>query len=1671
MSVSPLSFVSTNSFRTVLMGKNLPPYSVPGFYRPQTGEVNYETQINVSNVIDSPGELINSDPFAQQLYPLNQYGPTGGYQLGITYNNLSQPVDSNQGEYNIIDTKLDIINEFYIDTASIVNEYIPIGGYSDMYEIGDLEPITRANQPYWEPPSFRPSSYTPYQILLSDNPSGTNGTLSNDSFIAKLGAIKLREALQARIDAEIFQNTFGTLNVQGLTDPFQASLIATGQQPLIYRNWQITRPENPLTSAADFLTRLTGSYWPVSPIPGDYFNENEIRGGIYQQVSNALNVTNQLTGGFLGPILNKFRNPSEIFLANTGNAQRSVLFRTLDLNKYQPGYNKNYGGILGVAQGAVNLAVSLINPDNDTVVSSYYVGSRNAEPSTITSPPNQVPVNSAGQQIQAPVYGPSELAILYEGNQNLLNFGLAGKTLRDGGGIDGQFVWVSPKYKGAAGYKATPGGGTGSLDEEYNLISSTYEKNESTNITFKENSILDQTQRLIESADNVSGISKLKHVGNAINQVSKVFNDGYKEMTKGSQVVSYKDFTTGAEKGIEYCRVFTKDTPYYTYADLQKTDGITVSGRRFTNSVFDNTYNLNIAPIKNPNSTNIIPNNDLGKGGYAKKYMFSIENLAWRTSSRPGYTYDELPVCEKGPNGGRVMWFPPYDLKFNDTSSASWTPTDFVGRPEPIYTYKSTTRAGSITWKIIVDNPSVLNLIVEEQLKGANNERINSILDSFFAGCVKYDIYELGKKFNRIKSKDLYLIQEKLNNPRLTPQEVKVVTKQIPKSDTTIKTNPETPQENPTPNYSEYEGRYEGLSFYFENDIPKPSQTNANFQPLYTAYLGLKNTYETTSASIFDETKPFCKKNETNKTYCSNNKRVGEFFTTVIEDNYNRFVKTEKNLILETYNLFKENLIDGVTIELVGSASALSNVEYNKKLSERRITAVKNFLKTTTAEGGVKLEEFFSKIKFIESAQGEISVAPKGKDNKFGDNVNCNQNITGGTGTVTNGGSQWYSVNAMACRRVSIKSIKVTPIPLLPEVTITPNPEETTITETFTPKKPAPERTIEQVEKEGISKIVLRNLLTECDYFSLIEKKDPMVYDSIKQKVKYFSPAFHSMTPEGLNSRITFLNQCVRPGETIPVIGTDGKPKYNDALNTSFGAPPVLVLRIGDFYHTKVIAESVAFSYEPLIYDMNPEGIGIQPMLVNVTMSIKFIGGHGLAKPVEQLQNALSFNYYANTEIYDERAVWTEDTSKLDKQILQSIIDSEKLVTKKDVDNKPQNNGGTTIGEIVTNIPVENGQTGEIAYLKIMDSLLDNTKNYMETTVNTMEKLVLQTNFGIMQLVSDERGCFKGSIRATESSVLLYGITKNATNRLDSLFQKVIDGINDDTNPLLAKVFEGRRDKFKPSDVASLKTNMINYVSGLKSQIDSTISTTLQDLTIQQQDFVQVIRKCDLIYLKTDGKILETGEPRIYNITETDMVSESSTYQPADTYIEFQEDFKTLQSCIEEFNNNILLTLDISDDGTSFYNEGDFKMANENNFTGLNNKYFFMIMSRIFNDKNKKEEFKKKIISGSLLEVKSPINLRKKFDDYVDDLAEQYSDELDNEEKKFKNLKKSKQYKDLIEGITEKMYPKGKYRKFDYTTVPDEEKIAQQTQEVINLYKTVNINTNENEWTNKIKFT
>ena len=1666
MAESSLSFASTESFRNSLMAKNLAPYSVQGVYTPPANQVNYETVLSVSNVIDSPGELITNDPYAQLLYPLNEYGPNGGYNLDINFNGPPLPIDSNKGEYNPNDTVLDLVNEFFIDAAYIQNRYGPPGSYNDLVIITDVENNNKIYQPYWEPPSFAPSSYSPYNILLSPNPIGSNGLLSQDSFIARFGASELNSLLKKRIDAELFQNTLGQINLQSLQDPFEVSMMLSGQQPLVYKNWKITVPENPVVAAADFLTRLAGAYWPVSLIPGDYFNDNN-ENSQTQQTSNALNTANQLTGGLLGPILNLNRSGSQIFLANTGNGQRSVLFANINYNRYQPSYDKDYGLLFGVAQGLVNLLVPNINPGNGTLVGGYYVGSRTSEPSYITSPPNQIPVNAFGQQDPSPVYGPSEMGILYEGNESALsNFGLGGRSYSDGGGIDGGFVWVSPKYKPNAGFRAIPGGGSGTMDEDYQLVSGNITRDESTNLEFKETSILDQTQRLITSADEVTGLARLKHVGNAMNQISKVFHDGYKEITKGSQVLSYTDNATGGEAGIEYCRVFTKDNPYYTYNDLQKTDGITTSGRRFTHSVLDNTYNLNIVPLRNPGSTNIIANNVNGTGGYAKKYMFSIENLAWRTSSRPGYTYDELPVCEKGPNGGRVMWFPPYDLKFSDSSTANWNDTSFLGRPEPIYTYKNTSRSGQLSWKIIVDSPSVMNMVVEKQLKGQSKERINSIIDSFFAGCVKYDIYDLALKFNTIPTKDLYTYQEILSNPRLTDEELKNVSANIPRANSVPQGGAGTPADsavqtaNPDTSIDDFKKNYSQLAFYFDNDIPDPKSngtvSSVPYNITYSAYTSPGNikTYVDTASGIFNEG--------------STNRNVGEFFTNIVESNYKKIALNDKNFIVDAYNILKEKK-GIISIEMVGSASATASVSYNTNLSKRRNSSVIEFLRNYPV-GGETLAKFFDDKTLqitLQSGKGEQIVIPQGESGT-GTQVDCNQDIKDKNGQVTKF-SQVYSTDAMACRRVKINNIIITPTPPPPKPPepvaeiITPEVTDTTINTI----KPVQTVEIQQKLKEGIGKRILRQLLTECDYFDVIKESNPMIYGSIADKIRFFNPAFHSMTPEGLNARLTFLNQCVRPGETIPVIGADGKPKYNDAVNTAFGAPPVLILRIGDFYNGKIIPKTVSFTYEPLILDMNPEGIGVQPMIANVSLSFDMIGGMGLAKPVEQLQNALSFNFYANTEIYDERATWTEDTSALDAKLIQSILDAQPPVTVNNVQNDIINDGGNTIGDILTNIPVTDGQTGEISYLSIMDKILDSTQEYYTNILNQSDSIVKSYNYGVWQLITQDRLYTSGEISLDSSSILapIYGKPEGVETKVDSLFSAFISDINAD-NPTNKNYIISRLVGFKFTDVTiqRVKTNMNQYINSLKSDYSSGLFTKIQEIVVLEQNMVQIIRKINLVTTKTDGKILDTGVPRVYTISGTTEVNSVST-GVLDTYQELCDDYRLVGLRLDEFNllmesEKVITTVTNPYDGPGQFDP----ISKQFETASVEDKRQFMVMAQIFNDKNKLTEFKNAIISG---ELKNDNKLVRKFNNICDDFADLTKKELVAEQKFIKTIRDKESYSKFV---NQPAYPKGKLRKFTYTTVPDPATETQQKTDIANLYKTVNVNNDPLTFDGKIKF-
>lgn len=167
----------------------------------------------------------------------------------------------------------------------------------------------------------------------------------------------------------------------------------------------------------------------------------------------------------------------------------------------------------------------------------------------------------------------------------------------------------------------------------------------------------------------------------------------------------------------------------------------------------------------------------------------------------------------------------------------------------------------------------------------------------------------------------------------------------------------------------------------------------------------------------------------------------------------------------------------------------------------------------------------------------------------------------------------------------------------------------------------------------SVQKGVVERYDNEGEFFQLLEKNDPFLHNLITDKIKYFDPAFHSVSPEGFNARLTFLHQCTRQGSTVGASDNGGT-----AYNLAFGRPPVCVLRLGDFYYTKIIINSINIQYETPQWDLNPEGIGVMPMFAKISMDFAFLGGSDLAGPISRLQNAVSFNYYANTGVYDNRS-------------------------------------------------------------------------------------------------------------------------------------------------------------------------------------------------------------------------------------------------------------------------------------------------------------------------------------------------------------------------------------------------------------------------------------------------
>lgn len=660
-----------------------------------------------------------------------------------------------------------------------------------------------------------------------------------------------------------------------------------------------------------------------------------------------------------------------------------------------------------------------------------------------------------------------------------------------------------------------------------------------------------------------------------------------------------------------YCRVWTS---HHQYSNLKDRIRPFMNGEKFM-TLKETQARLSDGLRPNDGSSRLDEHSSLMSNGFVrmapanvggnyqddiKRCMFSIENLAWRDV----HITDNLSAEQRGPNNGRIMWFPPYDLKFNENVSANWSENEFIGRGENIYTYTNTRRMGNLSFKLLIDHPSVMNKwrgMGEPDDKYKDEET----LLRFFAGCDNLS--------EDISAKD--------DNKNVETE----------REDAT----------DPTPVESTYDVSY---IMFFPNDFSSIDQNDGKSVINNIKRYEYDGTEWDNTRDKSYENEKLREKNEVNKNseYLLNSKngldKIGDELRSKLGLSDNDKILTFDDLIyyvgLDGVEGSQDNnyYIDGVDVK--GFASSHGYESNNMALCRRRASAIASVVKYKYQLSDDKITRKDGSIIEVNDVVGDKDV--NRLDAKMARCAIATFHIRlKGYQGPSNSGDVETDINVVY-EQVSDEELAK----LLGEdtsgnmrVLSEGNLYDGTIT--------AAGVTADSSNQASITKTVEsteNQYDDEYTYFKNLEAADKLYYKNIIDKIRYFTPAFHSITPEGFNARLTFLQQCMRQGPTQTIGDGNGSVP---AGNLAFGRAPYCVLRIGDFFNTKIVIESMSISYESgngVTYDLNPEGIGVQPMLADINLSFSFIGGQDIAGPVDRLQNAVSYNYYANASVYDRHA-------------------------------------------------------------------------------------------------------------------------------------------------------------------------------------------------------------------------------------------------------------------------------------------------------------------------------------------------------------------------------------------------------------------------------------------------
>ena len=559
-----------------------------------------------------------------------------------------------------------------------------------------------------------------------------------------------------------------------------------------------------------------------------------------------------------------------------------------------------------------------------------------------------------------------------------------------------------------------------------------------------------------------------------------------------------------------------------------------------------------------------------------KNLMFSIENLAIRVLSKDSYGIidDEygspIPACEVGPFNGRIMWFPPYNLEINETSQAKFEPTTIIGRNEPMYNYMNSERSATLSFTLLVDYPQQLKNYIGQDKQRDIAQFFAFGGDPYVDNFVSIENYQL-----KIAKLTTEIEKIKGNTTPAEPNEIQPpkITVVFPNDVPTINDNVDTIINDLYQKYT-----YEIISGLESSDITSWGLNHDTFfkKGIYPSEVvdGQQQYMIVTSEAIDQYSSAAININDEFGEIALN-KALSDIFSNI--DNRT------------TYSVY----IQGEASKLYLSAG---RVEYNLALGTRRAQAVQTLVIA-------RLEGMFGKSNGIEVTWDTINGGETIGDVKASDD------------TATIAAIPYKETKQARSAYIDIRKNGRTLLPKKANL----NPTDATNILKL------------QAEIEAAKVQIQKMKDNQSCVYKERSDGDAILGGFKSVSGNYFYPVFHSQTPEDFHKRLTFLHQCQRQGAAKrwndPVSGENSAM----ARNSVFGRQPICILRVGDFFYTKVIIENYTIDYSDTTWDMNPEGFGMQPMLAKVTLQMKLMGGQSLKGPIDALQNAVSFNYYANS--------------------------------------------------------------------------------------------------------------------------------------------------------------------------------------------------------------------------------------------------------------------------------------------------------------------------------------------------------------------------------------------------------------------------------------------------------